>query len=334
MESLEQLPRGWRDEQEAGHYRVVNTDSEALFAFNLGPDSWKRWFYPATETIQVAEKTPEGFRFRAPDTPRRKLALLGARSCELQAIAIQDRVFIEGEFGDPAYASRRRDCLIIAVQCGQASSSCFCSSMNTGPTASSGFDLALTEVNDENGHRFLVQTGSEAGRDLLQQISHTQADATLTEGAGKAWQRAQDQMGRSLNTDGLKEALQDGLTLDAWQRPAERCLSCGNCTMVCPTCFCSSVEEQPALDANSSSTVRHWASCFEEEFSYIAGGSVRQSTRSRYRQWLTHKLSTWHDQFGSSGCVGCGRCISWCPTGIDITQEAQALRDALEEQQP
>jgi sulfhydrogenase subunit beta (sulfur reductase) len=101
--------------------------------------------------------------------------------------------------------------------------------------------------------------------------------------------------------------------------------------MVCPTCFCTSVEDSTDVDGDGVVRVQRWDSCFTVDYSYIHGGSVRSSDRSRYRQWMTHKLSTWFDQFGSSGCVGCGRCITWCPVGIDITEEVAAIR-ATEEQ--
>jgi Fe-S oxidoreductase len=101
--------------------------------------------------------------------------------------------------------------------------------------------------------------------------------------------------------------------------------------MVCPTCFCTSVEETNDLTGTESSRSRRWDSCFTMDFSYIHGGSVRNSPKSRYRQWMTHKLSTWVDQFGTSGCVGCGRCITWCPVGIDITEEVRAIADSEKE---
>ena len=133
-------------------------------------------------------------------------------------------------------------------------------------------------------------------------------------------------MGREMNTDGIHDLLLANLEHPRWEEVAGRCLTCGNCTMVCPTCFCTSVEDTSDLAGVSAERSRRWDSCFTMDFSYIHGGSVRASPKSRYRQWMTHKLATWWDQFGSSGCVGCGRCITWCPVGIDITEEVRAIR--------
>ncbi|NJL33712.1 MAG: sulfite reductase subunit A, partial [Chloroflexaceae bacterium] len=120
--------------------------------------------------------------------------------------------------------------------------------------------------------------------------------------------------------------LKHNLEHKRWEQVAERCLSCANCTMVCPTCFCSTVEDTTALDGSHAERWRKWDSCFTVDFSFIHGGTVRRETRTRYRQWMTHKLAAWIDQFGTSGCVGCGRCIVWCPVGIDITAEIAAMR--------
>jgi sulfhydrogenase subunit beta (sulfur reductase) len=133
-------------------------------------------------------------------------------------------------------------------------------------------------------------------------------------------------MGRQMDTNGLKELLQGNPTHKQWDDVAARCLTCANCTMVCPTCFCTTVEDHTDLTGQTAERVRRWDSCFTLDFSYIHGGSVRTETKSRYRQWMTHKLASWIDQFGTSGCVGCGRCITWCPVGIDITAEVAAIR--------
>jgi sulfhydrogenase subunit beta (sulfur reductase) len=133
-------------------------------------------------------------------------------------------------------------------------------------------------------------------------------------------------MGRVLETDALRDVLYASAESPRWDDVAARCLACTNCTLVCPTCFCTSVDDVTDLTATSTERHRVWDSCFSEDYSYLHGGSVRTSTASRYRQWMTHKLASWTDQFGTSGCVGCGRCITWCPAAIDITAEAAALR--------
>jgi len=247
------------------------------------------------------------------------------RACEVAAIARQDRIFMGGAYRDAGYAARRRNAFIVAVNCTEAGSTCFCASMGTGPHVQAGFDLALTELLDDNRHDFLVQAGSPAGAALLATLP-----GRVTEGAdlaasavGKA--RAEAQMGRKLETKGLKEALQANPTHSRWDEVATRCLSCANCTMVCPTCFCTTVTDVSDLTGTGFARERHWDSCFTLDFSYLHGGAVRQSGAARYRQWLTHKIASWIDQFGESGCVGCGRCITWCPVGIDLTEEAAII---------
>jgi sulfhydrogenase subunit beta (sulfur reductase) len=246
----------------------------------------------------------------------------------LHAIAIQDKVFRDGPFVDTAYAARRRGAFIVAVNCAEAGGTCFCVSMKTGPKAETGFDLALTEILSENSHTFLIEAGSEAGAELLAQLPKRPATSDDLTAAKAVVERTASRMGRSLQTEGIKALLQNNPNHPRWEDAAKRCLSCGNCTMVCPTCFCTTVDDHSDLTGASATRVRKWDSCFTLDFSYIHGGSVRQSGSARYRQWMTHKLASWYDQFGTSGCVGCGRCITWCPTGIDITAEAAAIRAA------
>jgi formate hydrogenlyase subunit 6/NADH:ubiquinone oxidoreductase subunit I len=320
------LPAGWKDHQEAGRYRLERRADDALFGFAVGPQSWKRYLHPPVEKLWTVNQGDGGVTLsnRVANAP--KFAFLGVRACELHAIAIQDRVFVDGPYPDAAYAMRRQDAFIIAVNCGQAGGTCFCVSMQTGPKASSGFDLALTELLEGDSHQFLVEVGSQAGAELLEQVPHSQATDANLAAAEAVVTRTASQMGRSLDTVGIKELLQDNLDHPRWDEVAERCLTCGNCTMVCPTCFCTTVEDHSDLTGTSAERVRQWDSCFTLDFSYLHGGSVRSTARSRYRQWMTHKLASWFDQFGTSGCVGCGRCITWCPVGIDITEEAAAIR--------
>ncbi len=328
--SCAELPIGWTDEQEGGHYRLRRREDEALFGYNVGPHSWKRYQLPPQTRLWRARRDADGalseIEPEPTDAPR--YAFLGARSCELHAMGILDRVLLGGAHPDPADRARRENVFVVAVQCSQAGSTCFCSSMGTGPTAEAGFDLALTEVLDGARHYFVLDVGSERGAELLDELPHASAAPAERDAASAGHARAAAQMGRELDVTDIRELLYRNYENPRWDEVAERCLSCGNCTMVCPTCFCTSVEDVTDLAGEHVERHQRWDSCFTVDYSHIHGGSVRASTRSRYRQWMTHKLATWIDQFGSSGCVGCGRCITWCPVGIDITEEARAIRES------
>jgi sulfhydrogenase subunit beta (sulfur reductase) len=331
LERLEDLPVGWEDEQAPGRYRLGKNGASSVFGYAVGPHSWKRYLHPPEVRLSHAEGSGQDFRIleNGAQTDVRKLALFGVRSCELAAISIQDRVFMGDKYTEPAYAARRNGLFVVAVQCTRASASCFCTSMNAGPRAERGFDLALTEVTDGESPSFVVETGSEAGAEVLAGLKPHKATAKLVRQAEEAVKGAAAAITRSMDTSDIRGLLYENFEHPRWDEVAARCLSCGNCTMVCPTCFCSTVEDWSDVAGGHAERWRRWDSCFGQSFSYIHGGSVRMSPRSRYRQWLTHKLAAWIDQFGTSGCVGCGRCITWCPVGIDITQEVAAIRGGV-----
>lgn len=323
VRSVAQLPQGWTDEQSPGSYRLKRREDDAWFGYVVGPHSWKKYLFPPRTTLLSVQKTERGWEFLPPPVSAKKYAFLGVRACELAAIGVQDRTFVEGPYPDPVYRQRRESLFLIAVNCTQAAGTCFCTSMKTGPRCKSGFDLALTEI--ETG--FLVEIGTEMGANVLSACAARSATAEEEMQAATACQQAVDQITRQMNTDDLPQLLLDNLDHPRWKDVGERCLSCTNCTLVCPTCFCSSVSEVRDLNTDRVERERTWDSCFNPDFSYLTTGPVRPQISDRYRQWLTHKLGTWHEQFGTSGCVGCGRCITWCPVGIDITEEVAAIRE-------
>jgi len=356
IQAAADLPVGWTDEQTPGSYRLRRRDDDFYFGYAVGPHSWKKYLFPAALTLWQAQRTAAGFEVRAaePDPPRR--AFLGVRSCELHALAIQDRVFIDraGVYSDPHYTAARARLFLVAVECGTPGGTCFCTSMGTGPEVqldrppappsanpepsarvplplaarpappSIDCDLVLTEL----AAAFLVRAASPAGATVVERL---QLAAAADDDVAEAQQRVQAAaagMGRTVDVQDVRALLHRNQEHPRWDDVASRCLACTNCTLVCPTCFCSSTEDVTDLAVQTAERVRRWDSCFTPEFGRVHGGNYRPSVRGRYRQWLTHKFASWFDQFDVSGCVGCGRCITWCPVGIDVTAEISAIRTA------
>lgn len=325
IERAEQLPAGWTEETEPGKYRALETRDTAYFRHTAGPHSWKRYLFPPRLRLFSAARNSQAWSFEDGPEPAPRFAFLGVRPCDLAAIALQDRVFLGEEFRDPHYAARRQQVFILAVNCGHPAATCFCTSVHTGPRATSGFDLAFTELQDI----FVAEVGSEAGAGALENTGWAPATAFDLGRATQACQHAEREIQRHVRTDDLPQLLYDNIEDDYWDEVGTRCLSCANCTLVCPTCFCSTVEDTADLKATTAVRTRVWDTCFSSDFSHVHGGNIRPTIKARYRQWLTHKFASWKDQFGALGCVGCGRCITWCPVGIDITEEVKAIRETV-----
>lgn len=317
LTSADDLPQGWGVDVAPGRYRLRRRDDDALFGHSAGPQSWKQFLHPPRQRVWSSDGTQ-------PEEPPR-YAFVGVRACDLSAIKILNGVLGVGAHPDQGFLGRLRHIFVVAVNCTEPGGLCFCASMGTGPEVGPGYDLALTERIDVDGRRYLVDIGSDDGSEVLAALPHREADQSEIDSARSDISAATERMGRQMPDGDLRELLVVSRESPRWEDVASRCLTCGNCTMVCPTCFCTSTEDVTDLTGEHAERWMNWASCYEFDFTYIHGGSVRQSGESRYRHWITHKLGTWHDQFGSTGCVGCGRCIAWCPTGIDIIEEMNAL---------
>jgi ferredoxin len=315
VHSADDLPAGWGVDAAPGRYRLRRRADAAVFAHSAGAQSWKQFVHPARRPLWSSDGTDFHPHRAAP----KRYAFLGVRACDLAALAV-----LRGVLGRAADAEAP-DPLIIAVGCTEPGGVCFCVSMGSGPAPGPGYDLSLVELIDDHSHRFVVDAGTERGAEVLARIPHRPAPDADTGAARDAVAAAAEAMPRAMPDTDLRTLLIRGRESRQWEDVAQRCLRCGNCTMVCPTCFCTTSEDSTDLVTGVEEHAQRWASCFELDFSYLHGGPVRVSGESRYRQWMTHKLSAWHDQFGTSGCVGCGRCIAWCPAGIDITAEAAAL---------
>jgi len=322
LQSPDGLPRGLQAEQMPGRYQLTRDPHNRYFAWANGPQAIKpQTFAPQESLWRVERDAADGLRFAAvlPEVPAQ--AIIGVRACDLAALALQDAHFLRAGRRDPHYARRRERLFLVAVQCAEPAATCFCASTGDGPTPTVGYDITLAELADG----FVVVAGSANGDALLKDLNLSPATLQQIEAARQQGGASADVQARSLPAHNLRDVLLSRLEHPHWDEVAARCLACGNCTAVCPTCFCHAEADEPALNGTSSEHARMWDSCFGETHGHLHGFNVRPDIRSRYRQWLTHKLATWHEQFGRSGCVGCGRCIAWCPVGIDLTEEVAAL---------
>ncbi len=324
------MPSGCTVDQQPGRWRLHQGDGPLRFSWTPGAESWKRFVFPARSEVLRVRRSDGSWAVSHPPAPDRPLALIGARDCELRALGILDRVMLDPGHPDGRYAERRAATFVVAVTCGEPSGTCWCTSMGGGPEPQEGFDLRITELHRDDsvdrGHRLLVEAGSDRGNEILEQLPGSSAVAADLQGAADVVERSVAMMPVRLAGQDLPRLLAGTEHHPQWDDVAGRCLSCGNCTSVCPTCFCSTFSDHTSLDDNDEAVrEQSWASCFELDHSNLGGRPVRATTAARYRQWLTHKLQTWPAQFGTAGCVGCGRCTTWCPAGIDIVEEAIAL---------
>ena len=321
LTSASDLPNGWGVDVAPGTYRLRQRADSAAFGHSAGPQSWKQFVHPPRQMVWSSDPDGADLHNGRPPEDGARYAFLGVRGCDLAALGVLDRVLAGGSHPDSSYTARRDGVFVVAVNCTEPGGLCFCASMGTGPACGPGYDLAMTERVDGDNVSYLVEVGTEFGAQVLAALPHRLAEPTECAAAADEIAAAATQMGRQMPERDLRQLLVDSRESAHWSEVADRCLTCGNCTMVCPTCFCTSVSEVTDMTGEHAQRWSEWASCFELDFTFIHDGPVRTSGASRYRHWLTHKLSSWHDQFGSSGCVGCGRCIAWCPPGIDITEE-------------
>jgi sulfhydrogenase subunit beta (sulfur reductase) len=328
LDSARDLPKGYLSQQDAASYRLVYSGHQRYFDVTPGAQSWKQFFFPSqTELARYKREENGRWQIEEQATDLTPLALFGVFPCDLAAIQVQDHIFLREEWKDPVYWSRRQSAFILAVNCLHPCGTGFCASMGTGPKANPGFDLNLTELEDV----FLVEIGSEGGRLVMEGVSTLPTSAFWLQAAQKSLGEAVSKMGRILpHPEKLPELLLNNLDARQWNDVARRCMSCSSCTQVCPTCFCWDARDSADLSGQTARRERVWDSCFNQDYSYIVGGNTRPNTRSRYRQWLTHKFGSWYAQFGTSGCVGCGRCITWCPAKIDVTAELHAIREEVQ----
>jgi ferredoxin len=326
IKTISDLPQGYSSIQDNATYRLEEGKHARYFGATHGAQSWKQFVYPSRQELFTLSKQNGHWERVHNDTEPPMYALIGVRPCDLAAINILDHVLIREDFSDPDYSARRSRLFILAADCLTPSGTCFCASMGTGPDAKSGYDLKLTELEDV----FIIRIGSDIGLAVVKELKWEPAGAFHQQAAQRGIEKAIVMMGRNIDgVDKVHEVLLGQLESPLWSEIGHRCLSCTSCTQVCPTCFCWEAEDSTDITRTLTSRQRVWDSCFNLAYSAQAGGNTRPTVRARYRQWLTHKFGNWKYQFGTLGCVGCGRCITWCPAKIDVTEEIRTFQEAV-----
>ncbi|HVP22952.1 MAG TPA: 4Fe-4S dicluster domain-containing protein [Conexivisphaerales archaeon] len=325
---LEDLASGVVDVQAPGRYRLGGT-SGAVFSAVNGPHSPKNFLHPACVPLTKLVKGPAALESKPIFRSDRKYAFLGLRPCDLKAVAVLDRVMMAPQYKDPVYAPLRESSFLIVVNCGRAGENCFCASMGTGPMAEGGYDLSITELGDR-----LVLDLPEGRMNLFEGAELKPATQKDVSDELALLAKTREEQRKRIDKEDPSDFMYEGVDSPVWEEVAQRCLSCGNCTMVCPTCFCNTVRDVTDLRDDSVTRERVWDSCLSKGFTYSAGGNPRLERKARYRQFVMHKFGYWPDQFKLYGCVGCGRCITWCPVGIDITDTVNRVLKSAGDKRP
>lgn len=304
-------------------FRQINSSDELNMGYHstmLSPG--KAYLYrPREELFSFSFGNSIEIREAPADAEQR--ILVGVHSCDTNAILYLDRVFL-GQFRDPIYEARRNNTMIISLNCERVTGNCFCPSVGAGPFLKSvnGYDMLLTDFGDD----YLVELKSERARGLFNVDDIKKSGAEEFKVKEEKERAALQKFTKTINMDGLDSVLRKGSEHPVWRTTAEElCLSCTNCVMVCPTCFCYDVVDEIAVDKKTVRRYRQWDACQDAKFAEVHGGNFRARRSARLRQFVTHKLGQTF-QFGVFGTVGCGRCITWCPTGIDLTEMAKEVQ--------
>lgn len=252
----------------------------------------------------------------------RAQVLFGVHPCDLHAITILDTIF-RRDFPDPYFIERKESTVIVALNCATVGEDCFCLSMGTGPWVKDPCDLLLTPVGDT----YLLETMSPKGAEILSSQRLEPVSRDILRDKSKVVEEARRHFRKRVDTNGLRAIMEDNFRHPLWDELMKDCMGCGSCTMVCPTCFCYNVVDRLDLSLTSGRREREWDSCMLLEYSEAAlGANFRKDRDARIKQRMYHKLVYYEPQFGTLGCVGCGRCISTCLKKIDITEVVARLR--------
>jgi len=280
----------------------------------------KGLFFPPSETYMTFDRGEEGLKIREAEKDVEQQIVFGIRPCDVKAVELLDLVFNQ-EPADSLYRQRRNATTLVALGCNQPDPTCFCTAFQVEPGQAPAADVMLTDLGDA----YLFVPQGEKGEALLEKINHLLQSASEDDKrrAGELQRAAAEAQDHGLTSQGLAECLDDKFDWDCWDELFHRCIGCGVCTFLCPTCHCFDMQDFSIGERGER--FRCWDSCMFGEFTLHASGhNPRPTQKERVRQRFMHKLNYFPHNFGKYACVGCGRCVRKCPAGIDITQVMRA----------
>ena len=281
----------------------------------------KAIFFPSMEEMFSFQKDKQSYHIELPSSDGQKQLIFGIRPCDANAMTTLDKTF-EDAYEDPYYLSKRQNTVLVGLGCAKPYDSCFCASMGSSPTDSANVDLMLTDIDDE----FLVEGVTDKGRELMSMSSEleeaTEADETKTKTSKEA---ASTKITRKVNTKNIKEKLQAIFEdQDLWEDIAAKCVSCGICTLLCPTCYCFDINDELIKDRGTR--FRSWDSCGFATYTKMPVENPREEKWRRVRNKVCHKYEFYPMNFDIIACTGCGRCIRLCPVNWDIIQTLERIQ--------
>ena len=319
----------WSPVKEDESYTYQKIDKAADLTFHHHPS---RTILPEKKLLMPPKFTTLNFSSKGYEKPEEEIpskVVFGVHSCGVHAFNILDK-FYTTDYIDADYKIRREKLIIVATSC-LPDEYCFCNKTVTS-IVQEGFDLALIDLEDY----YLVWIGTSIGDDIVRVgqrigIFNENVPKDVTEKYSKYRKDKREAFTNDIDLEGITDLMELSHDADFWKELGDKCLACGQCTMVCPTCTCYNIIEDNALNEDAGTRERYWDSCMFKDFSLTAGDhNFRAAKSERLKLWYTHKLKAFIGHFGSPSCVGCGRCIVTCPVDINVRTVAEKLKKGAE----
>lgn len=302
-------------------FAPLSQDTEPFFAYLNSRNAPKQVFFPHTEKLMKYTRTPKGMVFSEEESKADKAVLFGVRPCDAQSFALLDMLFDQEKYRDPYYVAKRNNTTVITLTCVQPPyATCFCTSVDGEPLSGGGADILLTEI-DAN---YLAEFITAKGEKLLKYFGDLKTDEADDSRKMEISEKAKQAIKSKIPAHEIKPLLDSNFEHPFWATIHSKCLACGTCTYLCPTCHCFDISDEAT--GSDGVRIRSWDSCMFPLFTKeTSGHNPRTSQKERWRQRIMHKFKYYVDNFNAIACVGCGRCVRSCPVNLDIRKVVEDI---------